>query len=190
MRTVERAGGRGPRVTDMRTGPRRRGRGPTREDKAQHVRKGPTRHGQGPPRADGRTGGQAVGRTGGLGGRRQKSRGRVDWADGRTGSPMVGRTGGLGRTSVLAVRWSGGRADKRTDGRAGGPRFKRPHSMKLGSLLGAQSACLVRARVSRVPMSAVGSSTIPRQTPVLSARTHLPRLNASVLRAKKGILLF
>ena len=33
----------------------------------------------------------------------------------------------------------------RTSGRAGGPGFKRPHSMRLGSLLGAQSACLVRA---------------------------------------------
>ena len=42
----------------------------------------------------------------------------------------------------------------------------------------------------RVLGSAVGSTTIPRQTPVLSARTHLPRLNASVLGAEKGILLF
>ena len=42
----------------------------------------------------------------------------------------------------------------------------------------------------KVPGSAVGSSTIPRQTPVLSARTHLPRLSASVLGAEKGILLF
>ena len=62
--------------------------------------------------------------------------------------------------------------------------------MRLGSLLGAQSACLVRARVRRVLGSAVGSSTIPRQTPVLSARTPLPRLSASVLGAEKGILLF
>ena len=42
----------------------------------------------------------------------------------------------------------------------------------------------------RVPGSAVGSSTTPRQTPVLSAWTHLPRLSASVLGAEKGILLF
>ena len=73
----------------------------------------------------------------------------------------------------------------RTGGRAGGPGFKR-----LGSLLGTQSACLVRARVRRVPGSALGSSTIPRQTPVLSARTHLPRLSVSVLGAEGGILLF
>ena len=63
---------------------------------------------------------------------------------------------------------TGGRADRRTGGRAGGPGFKRPHSTRLGSLLGAQSACLIRARVHRVPGSVVGSSTIPRQTPVLS----------------------
>ena len=31
---------------------------------------------------------------------------------------------------------------------------------------------------------------IPRQTPVLSARTHLPHLSANVLGAEKGILLF
>ena len=62
--------------------------------------------------------------------------------------------------------------------------------MRLGSLLGAQSACLVRALVRRVPGSAVGSSTIPRQTPVLSAQTHLPRLSASALGVEKGILLF
>ena len=101
----------------------------------------------------------------------RESRGRADertGADGRTSSPPVGRTGG----------------------RAGRPRFKRPHSTRLGSLLGAQSACLVRARVHRVPRNVVGSSTIPRQTPVLSARTHLPRLSASVLGAEKGILLF
>ena len=38
--------------------------------------------------------------------------------------------------------------------------------------------------------SVVGSSTTPRQTPVLSARTRLPRLSASVLGAEKGILFF
>ena len=106
---------------------------------------------------------------------------------GRTGGWANGRTGGLGGRGI---RWSGGRADKRTSRRAGGPGFKRPHSTRPGSLLGAQSACLVRARVRRVPGSAVGSSTIPRQTPILSARTHLPRLNASVLGAEKGILFF
>ena len=105
-----------------------------------------------------------------------RTSGRADWADGQSGSPLVGRTGG--------------RADERTNGRASGPGFKRPHSTRLGSLLGTQSTCLVRARVRRVPGSAVGSSTIPRQTPVLSARTHLPRLSASVLGAEKGILLF
>ena len=66
-----------------------------------------------------------------------------------------------------------------------GPGFKRPHSTRLGSLLGAQSACLVGVRVRRVPGSAVGFGTIPRQTPVLSARTHLPRLSASVLGGER-----
>ena len=70
-----------------------------------------------------------------------------------------------------------------------GPRFKRHHSSHPISLFGAQSACLVRARVCRVSGSAVGSRRIPSQTPVLSARTHLPRLSASVLSAEKGILL-
>ena len=41
-----------------------------------------------------------------------------------------------------------------------------------------------------MPGSAVGFSTIPCQTPVHSARTHLPCLTASVLGAEKGILLF
>ena len=41
-----------------------------------------------------------------------------------------------------------------------------------------------------MPGSVVGSSTTPRQTPVLSARTHLPRLSASMLGAEKGILFF
>ena len=80
--------------------------------------------------------------------------------------------------------------DERTGERAGGLGFKRPHSMRLDSLLGVQSACLVSARMRRVLGSTVGSSTIPRQTPVLSARTHLPRLSASVLGAEKSILLF
>ena len=77
-----------------------------------------------------------------------------------------------------------------TGGRASGPRFKRPHSTRPTSLLGVQSACLVRARARKVRGSAVGSTTIPCQTPVLSAQTHLPRLSASVLGAEKGILLF
>ena len=125
---------------------------------------------------------QTVKRTGGRGAdgaQQARTGGWADWAvgasivqtagqaDGRTGSPPVGRTGG----------------------RASGPGFRRPHSTRPISLLSAQSACLVRARVRRVPRSAVGSSRIPRQTPVLSARTHLPRLSASVLGAEKGILL-
>ena len=72
----------------------------------------------------------------------------------------------------------------------GGSGFKRTHSTRPTSLLGAQSACLIRARARRVPGSAVGSNTIPRQTSILSARTRLPRLSASVLGAEKGILLF
>ena len=165
-RTVGRMGAERVRTIE-RTG----GRGPrgvdTRTDRrgvdgAQHVR----------------TGGRANGRTSGRGDRRT----------GRSGPPL--REQWVGRTGVLAVRRSSGWADKRTDGRAGGPGFKMPNSTRLGSLLGAQSACLVKARVRRVPGSALGSSTIPRQTPVLSAQTHLPCLSASVLGAKKGILLF
>ena len=100
----------------------------------------------------------------------------ADGADERTSGQADGRTGrkGCGRSSE----------------RAGGPGSKRPYSTRLDSLLGAQSACLVRARVRRVPGSAMGSSTIPRQTPVLRAWTHLPRLSASVLDVEKGILLF
>ena len=37
--------------------------------------------------------------------------------------------------------------------------------------------------------NAVGSRRIPTQTPILSVRTHLPDLSASVLSAEKGILL-
>ena len=122
------------------------------------------------------TGGRAnEARTGGLGGWGRKSRGRADWADGRTSSLVVGRTGG--------------RADEWTGGRAGGPGFKRPHSTRPTSLLSAQSACLIRTRVRRVPRSVVGSNRIPRQTPVLSARTYFPRFSASVLGAEKDILL-
>ena len=149
---------------DGRSGPMRRGQAD-----------GQKRRGQGPGGAD-----RAPARTDGQTG------GRADWAVGasiaRTAGRADRRTGGLGRTGILAVC--------RPGGRAGGPRFKRPHSTRLGSLLGAQFACLVRTRVRRVPGSAVGSSTIPRQTPVLSARTHLPRLSVSVLDAEKGILLF
>ena len=75
-------------------------------------------------------------------------------------------------------------------GRGGEPGFKRPHSTRPISLLGTPSACLVRGRVRRVPGSVVGSSRILSQTPVLSARTHLPRLSMSVLGAEKDILLF
>ena len=153
--------------------------------------------------ADGRMGRKRRGRSGGRGrkgcgradgaheawtrGRAEEARtgprrrGRADWAVGGERA-AVERTGRTGRTGSPPI--------ERTSERAGGPRFKRPHSTRLGSLLGAQSACLVRARVRKVPGSAVGSSTIPRQTPVLSARTHFPRLNASVLDAEKGILLF
>ena len=136
-----------------------------------------------------RMGGQAV---------TTRSGGRADERMRRKG---CGRLGGRGRKGC--GQWSG-RADERTGrsgpplhrrrvgwtgGRAGRPGFKRPHSTRLTSLLGAQSACLVRAQVRRVLGSAVGSNTIPRQTLVLSARTHLPRLSASVLGAEKGILL-
>ena len=96
------------------------------------------------------------------------------------------RVGGWGRKSRDRADW----VDGRMSGRVGGPGFKSPHSTRPTSLVGAESTCLVRARVRRVPRSAVGSSTIPRQTPVLSAWTHLPRLSASVLGAEKGILLF
>ena len=60
---------------DGQTGPheaRTRGR-------AEEARTGPRRHRQGPARADGRTGGQVVGRMGGLGGR------GLHCSDGRTG---------------------------------------------------------------------------------------------------------
>ena len=77
--------------------------------------------------------------------------GRADWA-------VEGRRGAVGRTG----------------GRGGGPRFKRLHSFHPISLLGAQSACLLRAQVCRVPGSAVGSRKISSLIPVLSARTHLP----------------
>ena len=61
--------------------------------------------------------------------------------------------------------------------------------MRPISLLGAKSACLVRTRLHRVLGSTVGSSRILSQTPILSTRTHLPRLSASVLGVEKGILL-
>ena len=132
-------------------------------------------------RADGRTGGRGADEA-----QHARTSGRADRRIGRSG-PEKPRSGGLGGRAYWQ---SARRADGRTSGRAGGPRFKRPHSTRLGSLLGAQSACLVKARVHRVPRSAVGSNTIPRRTPVLSARTHLPRLSASVLGAEKDILLF
>ena len=154
-------------------------------------------------RADGRTGAdEEVGRTSGRadGAQEARTRGRAKEAlmgglavgAGRAAVWRTGRTGGLG------VRWSGGRAVKRIGsplvgrmgGQAGGPWFKWPHSTRPISLLGAWSACLIRVQGRRVPGSAVGSSTIPRQTPVLSDQIHLPRLSASVLGALKGILLF
>ena len=143
-------------------------------------------------RADGRTGAdEAVGQTSG----------RANGAERRrTGAErvrIVERTGGRGPQSAdtrTGGRGADGAQEARTGrslgGRAGGPGFKRPHSTRPTSLLGAQSACLVRARARRVPGTAVGSSTTPRQTPILSARTRLPRLSASVLGAEKGILLF
>ena len=158
---------------------------------------GPTRHGH----ADGRTRcgwGPTKARTGGSWhGRAEEA--RTYGPRGRAGRGGLGQTRRTGartagrsdrRTGVLAVRRSGGLADGQTGGRASGPGFRRPHSTRPTSLLGAQSACLVRARARRVPGSAVGSSTTPRQTPVLSAQTRLPRLSASVLGAEKGILLF
>ena len=88
--------------------------------------------------------------------------------DRRTGRWADKRSGGRADCAVRAsIARTAGRADGRTGERAGGPGFKRPHSMRLGSLLGAQFACLVRARVRRVPGSVVVSSMIPRQTPVL-----------------------
>ena len=145
-------GGRGGKGADSRADERAR---PTRRGQAD----GRKRCGRGPA-------GTAE-RTGKLGSRGWKRRGRADWADGHTGSL----------------------ADGRTSGRRGGPGFKRPHSTRPISLLGAQSACLVRARVHRVPESAVGSKRILNRTLVLSAWTHLPHLSASVLGAEKGILL-
>ena len=182
---------------DGRTGPTRRGH----VDRQKRCGRGPGGAdvrtsglgGRGLHCADGGSGGRANGRTGRSGAEEPRSGGTERTGQSGAEEPRLGVLGGRadgesdgradwGRTGVLAVRRSGGRA--------GGPGFKRPHSTRLGSLLGAQSACLVRAQVRRVPRSAVGSSTIPRQTPVLSARTHLPRLSASVLGAEKGILLF
>ena len=201
-RADERTGGRalttrsGGRA-DERTGQKSRGRsgGQGRKGCGQWSgradgRTGPTRRGytdgwkkrrRGPARADGRTGGRANKWSSGqvdwaVGAYIAQTGGRANWAVGRTG-----QTGELGWTGVLAVRRSGGRA--------GGPGFKRPHSTRPTSLLGAPSACLVRARARRVLGNAVGSTTLPCQTPLLSARTHLPRLSASVLGAEKGILL-
>ena len=114
--------------------------------------------------ADGRTGGEALTkrsgeradkRTGQKGSGRSSGRGRKgcgEWsgradgaheartersrrgrADGRTGSTSRAD----GRTGVLVVRRSGGLAHGRTGRRAGGPGFKRPHSTRPTSLLGA-----------------------------------------------------
>ena len=139
--------------------------------RAKVAQMGPRRHGQGPTGADGRTGG-----LGGPG---------LHCTDGGSGRQTDGWTG----QSEAEEPRSGGLAVGQRGRRAGGLGFKRLHSTRPISLLGAQSACLVRARVRRVPESAVGSSRIPCQTPVLSAWTFLPLLSASVLGAEKGILL-
>ena len=150
-------------------------------------------------RADGRTSGRANGaerartvrRTGAE--RAQtvgRMGGRADWAVG--GGRDVVEQRGWSRAEKARSGRLGGRTDwvdSRTGGRGGGPGFKRPHSTRPISLLDAQSACLVRARVCGVLGSVEGSRRIPRQTPVLYTRTHLPRLSASVLDAEKGILL-
>ena len=148
-------------------------------------------------RADGRTGWKGRGQLGGRGWKgRGQSGGRVDGAhkartsgrgmDRRRGTDMRTRQSGAeeARSSEL-----GGRVDGQMGGRGGGPGFKRPHSSHPISLLGTQSACLVRAQVCKVLGSVVGSRRIPSQTPILSARTHLLRLSASVLGVEKGILL-
>ena len=192
---TRRSGGQGGKGADSRANG---WKGPTRHGHAD----GRKRRGRGRGGADWWTGGQAVGQMGGLGGQGLHCTER--WV-GRTGGQAVGRMGGVGgrglhcadgesgglavwRTMSRADWQSGGRVDRRTDGRGGGPGFKRPHSTRPISLLGAQSACLIRARVRKVPGSAVGSSRIPSQTPVLSAWTHLPSLSASVLGAEKGFL--
>ena len=142
--------------------------------------------------ADGRTGGRADERMGrkGRGHSSRQAEGAYkartgEWADGRTGQSGAEelRSGGLGKRADWQ---SSDRADGRTSGWAWV--YKTTFHEAI-SLLGAWSACLVRARVRRVLGSAMASSRIPRQTPVLSARTHLPRLSASVLGAEKGILL-
>ena len=76
-RTIERTGGRGPRGADRQMG----GRGADGAHEAQ-------------------TGGQAVRRTGRLGGQGRKSRDRADWTDRRTCSRVVGRTGGRAEEGV------------------------------------------------------------------------------------------
>ena len=121
-------------------------------------------------------------RSGRLGGRCLHC---ADGGSGRRADRWIGRLG----ADEPWLGGLGGWADGQMGRRAGGPGFKRPHSTRPTSLLGAPSACVVRARVRRAPGSEVGSSRIPRQTPVLSARTHLPRLSMSVLGAEKGILL-
>ena len=165
----ERTSGRGGKAADDRAD-----RGGKDADSGADGRTGPTKRGH----PDGRK-------------RRGRGPGGADRAKHiRTGGRADGRMGRLGGRGLhCADGGSGGQEDRQTGGRAGGPGFKRPHSTRPTSLLGAQFACLVRARVRRVLGSAVGSSTIPRQTPVLSARTHLPRLSASVLGVEKDILL-
>ena len=141
-RIVGRTSGRGPRGADRRMG----GRG---VDVAEEAQTGPSRRGRAVRRMSGLSGWGFHCIDNGWGGR----------ADGQTGRRVDWAVGG-GRGVV-----------ERTSTRGSGPGFKRPHSMRPISLLGAQFACLVRARVCRVLGSAVGSKRIPRQTPVLSART-------------------
>ena len=96
-RTVRAQSGR----ADGWTGGREDGRtGPTRGGHAD----GQKRRGQGPARMDGRRSGQAVGQTGGLGGRGRKSRGRADSADGRTGG-WVDEWVGLGLKGHIPRGW-------------------------------------------------------------------------------------
>ena len=90
-----RADGRtGPTRHKHTVGRKRRGQGPRGADKAQHAR----------------TGGQAVGRMGGLSGQGWKSH---DRADEESAGRADGRTGTDGHTGSLPVGQTGGRADER-----------------------------------------------------------------------------
>ena len=118
--TIERTGRRGwkgrGQSSGRANGRKRCGRGPVGADGRKRRRRGLVG-------VDGRTGEQAVERTSGLGGRGIHC---ADWAVGG-GRAVVER---IGRTGRLAVCRSGRRVDGRMGGRAGGPGFKRPHSMR------------------------------------------------------------